>query len=390
MGILSNTVSLAQYRAKGTPPKTDLAAWAGERLAAGGFRSIEETTEELSQGWVHLDDFTRSSFDEERAWRRENYLSFTLRRDRRRVPAIILRAHLARAREEFLAANPGYSHLPRDKKEDLRDAHRSRLLARTLPSPSTADVVWDTRSGLVTFAGLGAPMLTAFEELFETTFTGLRLVPEHPFARAEAILPKESRQSLYDADMAGTEAVLERIEKNRWLGWDFLEWVLYRTMKSTAEYAVSRPGPLPRGAGFTAFIDERIVLLREEEDSPQKVTVLGPQSNYGEALASLASGKRISEANLHFQVEELRWSMTLRGERFHLASFKAPPVTVEKDNLTDAADEKEAVFYERMLLIEQGIQLLHSLYGEFLDRRLGGNWKRTAGKIKAWREGAKS
>jgi hypothetical protein len=161
-------------------------------------------------------------------------------------------------------------------------------------------------------------------------------------------------------------------------------------MKSTAEYAVSRPGPLPRGAGFTAFIDERIVLLREEEDSPQKVTVLGPQSNYGEALASLASGKRISEANLHFQVEELRWSMTLRGERFHLASFKAPPVTVEKDNLTDAADEKEAVFYERMLLIEQGIQLLHSLYGEFLAGRLGGNWKRTAGKIKAWREGAKS
>jgi hypothetical protein len=389
MGILSNTVSLAQYRVKGTPPKSDLAGWAGERLAGSGFRSIEETTEELSQGWVHLDDFTRSSFDEERAWRRANYLAFTLRRDRRRVPAIILRAHLARAREEFLAANPGYNHLPREKKEDLRDAHRGRLLARTLPSPSTADVVWDTRSGLVTFTGLGAPMLEAFEELFETTFTGLRLVPEHPFARAEEILPKESRQALHDADMAGTEAVLDRIEKNRWLGWDFLEWVLYRTMKSSSEYAVSRPGPLPRGAGFTAFIDERLVLLREEEDSPQKVTVLGPQSGYGEALAGLASGKRISEATLHFQVEELRWSATLRGERFHLASFKAPAVTVEKDNRTDAADEKEAVFYERMLLIEQGIQLLHSLYGEFLTGRLGGNWKRTAGKIKDWREGGK-
>jgi hypothetical protein len=389
MGILSNTVSLAQYRVKGTPPESDLADWAGGRLAAGGFRSIEETTEELSQGWVHLDDFTLSSFDEARAWRRENYLVFTLRRDRRRVPAIILRAHLERAREEFLSANPGYNHLPREKKEDLRDAHRGRLLARTLPSPSTADVVWDTRSGLVTFTSLGTPALTAFEELFEETFPGLRLVPEHPFARAEAILPKASRRPLYDADMAGTEAVLERIEKNRWLGWDFLEWVLYRTMKSSAEYTVSRPGPLPRGVGFTAFIDERLVLLREEEDSPQKVTVLGPQSGYGEALAGLAGGKRISEANLHFQVEELRWSMTLRGERFHLASFKAPKVTVEKDNLTDAADEKEAVFYERMLLFEQGIQLLHSLYAEFLNRRLDGSWGKAAGRIKAWREGKK-
>jgi hypothetical protein len=59
--------------------------------------------------------------------------------------------------------------------------------------------------------------------------------------------------------------------------------------------------------------------------------------------------------------------MTLKGTVFQFASFKSPPVQIEKDNITDPADEREAVFYERMHLLEQGLQLFDSLYATFLE-----------------------
>jgi len=50
MGLLSNTVSICQFRVVGDLPAGDLSAWAGERLAGKGFRSIENSAEELSVG----------------------------------------------------------------------------------------------------------------------------------------------------------------------------------------------------------------------------------------------------------------------------------------------------------------------------------------------------
>ena len=97
MGILSNTTSLCRYTVAGKAPQGDMGLWAGERLAANAFRSIEETTDELSVGWVTLDDFTSRDFGEPGVFRRDRYFTFTLRSDRRKVPAILLRAHLDRA-----------------------------------------------------------------------------------------------------------------------------------------------------------------------------------------------------------------------------------------------------------------------------------------------------
>lgn len=384
MGILSNTTGLCRYTVTGKLPQGKIEQWAGEKLAANAFRSIEETTDEQSVGWVNLDDFTARDFELPGAFQREHYLAFTLRRDLRKVPAILLRAHLDRAAEEFLAANPGYSRIPRQKREDLRDAHRGRLLARTLPAPSTSDAVWETRAGVVMFTSLSAPVQTRFEELFAETFPGLRLVLEHPYARAARVLPKGLQNALQSANGARSDGALDLIEGNRWLGRDFLAWLLYGTTNSASDYKVGAAGHLPEGTGFTAFIDNRIVLVSDGEEAPGKVTVLGPQANYREARAALSAGKHIGEANLVMELNEHRWSMNLRGERFQLASFKAPPVTIEKDDVTDRMEERTAVFYERMLLIEQGTQLLDSLYKSFLVERLGSAWKGKAKRIGSW------
>ena len=67
---------------------------------------------------------------------------------------------------------------------------------------------------------------------------------------------------------------------------------------------------------------------------------------------------------------------------FHFASYKAPTVTLEKDDIVDAAMERDALFFERMYLVEQGFQLFDSLLEAFLKQRLDVGW---SAKVQAMR-----
>jgi len=78
----------------------------------------------------------------------------------------------------------------------------------------------------------------------------------------------------------------------------------------------------------------------------------------------------------------------LKGEVFAFASFKSPAVKPEKDALTDEASEQMAVFYERMAVLEEGLQLFDSLFATFLATRLGDGWGEAEAAIRGWLEGA--
>ena len=384
MGILSNTVSICQFRVAGDLPASDLFQWASERLARNGFQPIDQGAAELSTGWVHLDDHRESSFAVPAAFWRDHYLAFTLRRDQRRLPAALLKAYLQVAEHEHLAANPGLSRVPKQKREELKDAVRVALLARTLPVPSTWDAVWDTRSGLVTFTSLSPAIIEQFEAQFKKTFEGLRLVAIHPFARAEQVVDDGLKPALTQANQAGSEAAIDLIRSNQWLGWDFFLWLMFRTMHDTSEYRVSRPGPAQENEPFVAYVNDRLVLLCAGENGLQKITVAGPQDHFSEVRTALKAGKRITESTLYLEKDEHTWRVTLKGEMFHFASLKAPAVRIEKDDSVDEVSEREAVFFERMFVLEQGMQLFDSLYAAFLALRLGAGWGEEERRIGEW------
>ncbi len=384
MGILANTVSLCQFRVLGALPAADLAPWAGERLARNGFRSIDRSADELSVGWVNLDDPKSGEFENPQVFHRDHYLVFTLRRDQRRLPGALFRAYREEAEKEWLAAHPGLKRVPRQKREELAEAVRGSLFARTLPVPATYDAVWDTRSGLLSFASLSPKVVELFEGIFRQSFEGLRLVAIHPYARAAELAGEALRPALEKANRATGETVLELIEANLWLGEEFLLWLLYRSLNGASDYGVCRPGPSLEGEGFTAFLDDRLVLLGGGEAGVQKVTVAGPQDSFSETRAALSGGKRITEAVIHLEKGEDRWQLTLKGGVFQFASFKAPKVKLEKDDLTDPTREREAVFFERMGLLETGLQLFDSLFATFLDLRLCSSWGTEQKQIDAW------
>ncbi|ORJ53676.1 recombination-associated protein RdgC [Geothermobacter hydrogeniphilus] len=375
MGILANTVSISQFRVVGEKPAGDLFDWAGEQLARNRFHAIDRGSEELSIGWVQLDDSQDGSFEIASSYRRDHWLCFSLRRDQRKVPARLLKEHYRQAEEEFLAKNPGLQRVPKQKKEELREAVKGALLARTLPTPSVYDVIWDTETGLLSFTSLGKAQIEMFGDLFKQTFDGLRLVAYHPYARAEAVIPDALKPALAEANQAGTDTVLDLIEKNCWLGEDFLVWLLDQTLHASAEFSISRPGPAVAGEGFVAYLNDRLVISGASESGVQKLVVSGPQDRFSEACTALRSGKSIQEAVLHFEKGEDAWKLNLKGQQFHLAGFKCPAVQLEKDDLTDPEMEREALFYERMHLLQTGLQLFDSLLASFLEQRLAPDWE---------------
>ena len=382
MGLLQNSVSICQFQIADTPPEKDISHWVGKQLERSRFVPIEAGSDELSIGWVQLHDVDSGEFDGTDLYRYDHYLAFSLRRDQRKLPAPLVKAKRAQAEADFLATNPGLNRVPKQKREEIHEAVRGALFARSLPVPAIFDAVSDLEKGLVTFCNLGGKNVDLFIDEFKKTFPPLRLVPLHPFSRALEVVDAEIKPALEAANQSSNDGVLEMIAANQWLGQDFLLWLTHATMFSSSDYSVSQPGPAVTGEGFTAYLNDGFRLAAVNEEGVQKVTVSGPQDNFREVCTALQSGKAIQEAIIFFEKGEQLWKLKLKGETFNFASFRSPGVQLEKDEMTDPDMERQALFLERMFLLETGLQLFHSLLATFLQQRLAPGWPQQEQQIR--------
>lgn len=388
MGVYANTVSIMHYTVIGDLPEHDQFAWFSKKLSDRGFQSIETTAEEISEGWVQVDRPDEISFEAPSDFWRDDYLLFTLRRDQRKIPAAVLKSHTNREESAFLAQNPNLRRAPKNKREEIKEIVQQRLLSRCLPVPSSVDIVWNQKTGVLTLYSLGSNVIDRFEDLFRKTFEGFSPIVVHPYARAKRLVSGELLKNLEKANQANSDAVAALIRDNQWIGWEFLLWLLQRGICGEGDYSVNQPGHLGSGERFSAWIDERIQLQGGgEEGGVQKVTVSGSQDSYLEAISALRGGKRITSATIYMEKDENLWKVTLKGETFGLASFKCPQVRVEKDATVEEMSEREAVFYERMFLTEQGLQMFDSLFTSFLTERLGDDWIQRLKTIQEWLDG---
>ena len=385
MGFLAASASVCYFQVSGLLNPQEKHQELQEKLAAEGFRSIEQSADELSTGWVQLDDYDCGEFGAPDSCWRDHYLCFSLRQDRRRIPAALLKRQVAQLCDQFLAEQPTLNYIPKGEKEQLREQARSLLLARTLPTPSIYDVIWDTDQQLLRLCSLGQNTIDSFQGLFHQTFPGLRLQLFHPLARAAKILPEPLKKPLQQANRAQTESILEQIEANRWLGTDFLLWLFYRTLNSDSQYQVTTPGPLLEKQPFTAFLDNRLVLIGGGHEGIQKIIVAGPQDHYLEVKAALRQGKQLEEATIHLQQnEDDGWKLTLKGEKFQFGSYRTPMIRPEKDPNDDPQAEAEAAFYTKIASTEEGEQIFDSLLKTFLEFRLGEQWTKEQAAILLW------
>ncbi len=81
MGILSNTVSISQFHVIGDLKDKDINGWISESLHNYAFKFIDETMDEESMGWVHLNDRKENCFSSYHDFCKDSYLTFSLRHD---------------------------------------------------------------------------------------------------------------------------------------------------------------------------------------------------------------------------------------------------------------------------------------------------------------------
>ncbi len=386
MGVYANSVSFAQYRVIGElPSRQERFAVFSAALSGRRFNSIEESAEEQSEGWTCTDTPDDPAFDLPSRFWRDRYLFFSCRRDQRRIPAALFKSHIGRAEGEYLAKRPELKRPPKREREEIAERVKLGLLTRVLPTPATVDLVWQPETALLTLFSASSTAMERFEELFCKSFENLRPQLIYPYRRAVGLLDAEGQERLATLNLAASEAALDEIQSNRWLGEEFLLWLLQAGLEG-GNFRVQVAGTYDQGTPFSAWIDDRIQLQGGGETGPQKVAVSGSQDSYLEARSALKSGKTISNAAIYLEKDELQWRFVLNAELFTFGAFKCPPVKLEREGVEELS-ERESAFYERMYLLEAGLQMFDSLYLAFLTERIGAGWAERQQQISAWLEG---
>ncbi|MDR3044213.1 MAG: recombination-associated protein RdgC [Desulfovibrio sp.] len=195
MGFLNASSSFTRFRIADPVPAT-LWPTLPDKLKQFCFRDIDNTSDERSWGWVCFDDMLDT------AWRtappeKGGYIAFSLRQDTRRIPAAVLKKHLSLALREEEARNKeqGKKFISRERKKELKEQTRLRLMSRFLPIPAEFNVLWAIDTGTIYFASTQSKMIDLFSDYFTLTFD-LHLEPLTPYALAASMLDEAAMTRL--------------------------------------------------------------------------------------------------------------------------------------------------------------------------------------------------
>ncbi|WP_458399176.1 hypothetical protein [Mailhella sp.] len=197
MSFQKASTSFTRFRIIDDIP-ADLWASIPEKLRQYAFIDIDDIAEERAFGWTSFDDMLDTE------WRQAppekgDFLTFSLRLDTRRIPPAVLRKHvrLALRDEEERIKALGKKFIGRERKKEIQEQVKLRLMGRFLPIPAEFQVVWNMRSGRVYFSSTQTKMIEMFLDLFTRTFE-LRLEQLLPYSLALAMFGEEISAKIDD------------------------------------------------------------------------------------------------------------------------------------------------------------------------------------------------
>jgi len=178
MGILKGALSVRRYKVEGNPPE-QFRDYIKEGLLAQAFHEpASKTHKEEVSGWVQVQNLLETNFEDYNSWLFEPYVLFSLRIDKKTVPATLLKAHVDLACKLW-AENKGQPKCPAGVKREIKDQKELEMLKLTLPRVRTMEVCWNFDKGVVLFHSHSESANDHFRKLFHRTF-GLELHAEQP------------------------------------------------------------------------------------------------------------------------------------------------------------------------------------------------------------------
>lgn len=158
------------------------------------------------------------------------------------------------------------------------------------------------------------------------------------------------------------------------LGQEFLTWLWFQS--DTAPGAFTDKDGQP----FAVAMEQRITVEGGAGDEKEVAAVSGNLSPLREARFGLGTGKKVTRAFLQFTKEDLNFSLMLKAENFSFSSFRTPKI-----DQSDKDEDPDAVFLNKISLLEVAISLLDCLYKRFLSLRFDAPlWQHEVSSMQQW------
>lgn len=294
MGLIKGSMGGRTFRVNGVRSEAPT-EWIGERLDRYAFRQDWKGAGS-SNGWTRHDNMLEAGFRDSREWSVGSLVIFSFRMDNRQVPGALLRAHLKKRCAQWLEENAGVARVPAAVRRDLRETVTNELIPQTNAKTKAMDVCWDTRTGLVTFAGTNTAAVDLFKAVFRATF---------------------------ECDLESTHPMQDRATPTRVR--QFYLWLWWATEEDSA-------GLDTHGIE----VDGRISLA---SDGTTTTVVADQLSAAPEPKQAAAKGRLPKALKLRLDLGEGPLSVVLDGEEIDVIRFK--PITEKEEG--EEKEERETV-----------------------------------------------
>ena len=176
-----------------------------------------------------------------------------------------------------------------------------------------------------------------------------------------------------------SEDFLAVVEAKRFLGREFLTWLVHRIEEGDG-------GVAHEGVVTELQLGDRVVLAGARDE---RLTVVGAGDMRAEIGAGLQRGKLIDRARLVLVRGERRWELTLDGGLLAYEAVRCPPLGPR-----DAAQQEdpraalENDLFLRVADLEDALGVLDRLFADFCRVRGATAWQAaTLPALRAWVEG---
>jgi hypothetical protein len=190
MGLLSRAMSITRYRVEGKLKKPILETVA-RCLKGHVISEIEGDISDKIVGWTLFDrpfepDFNGSSYV------MGTHFVFSLRIDKRTIPAKLLKKHCAIETAKRLDES-GRPYVSREEKNMIRDHVRNVLTLRIPATPHVHDLIWSYEDASLWFFAAQKAANEELETLFLKSF-GLSLIRLFPYTIADLAMDLSAQQ----------------------------------------------------------------------------------------------------------------------------------------------------------------------------------------------------
>ncbi len=171
--IISGALTARRYRVVGEIPD-DFRTVYKERLVQHAFKEDPIANEAEQMGWVQHRNLMDTDF-RLNDWLYDRYAIFSLRIDKRTLPSVYFKAHLAKKIEAWCQEN-NVERCPIHVKKLIKEEMTFDWLKRAFPTVTLGSIGWNIHKGYLLFDSLSVKLNDQLRTKFYRTF-GLKLEP---------------------------------------------------------------------------------------------------------------------------------------------------------------------------------------------------------------------